>query len=94
MTFVEPSEISREIEMEIHVKPIGVCSREIIIQVEDSIIKEVVFVGGCHGNAQGIGALAKGMPVSEVVRRLEGIQCGRRPTSCPDQLAKALKERI
>ncbi|MCD8220455.1 MAG: TIGR03905 family TSCPD domain-containing protein [Ruminococcus sp.] len=72
--------------------PHGVCSRQILIDVKDDIIQSVRFVGGCNGNTQGIGALVKGMPVQEVVERLEHIHCGNRPTSCPDQLAKALKE--
>lgn len=73
-------------------KPKGVCSREINFEIEDGIVKSVSFVGGCAGNSAGIGRLAAGMPVSEVIRRLEGVTCGYRPTSCPDQFAKALKE--
>lgn len=72
--------------------PRGVCSRQILIDVEDNIIQNVQFVGGCNGNTQGISALVKGMPVEEVIRRLENIRCGSRPTSCPDQLATALKK--
>ena len=72
--------------------PHGVCSRQIHMDVEDGIVKKVQFVGGCNGNTKGIAALVEGMPVDEVVKRLEGIQCGSRPTSCPDQLAKALKQ--
>ena len=72
--------------------PHGVCSRQIHMDVEDGIVKKVQFVGGCNGNTKGIAALVEGMPVDEVVKRLEGIQCGSRPTSCPDQLAKALKK--
>lgn len=72
--------------------PHGVCSRMIRIDVEDGIVNQVQFVGGCSGNTQGIGALVQGMPVDEVVKRLENIKCGSRPTSCPDQLAKALKK--
>lgn len=78
--------------MEIKFRPQGVCSIQIIIDVEDDIVKNVKFVGGCSGNTQGVGALAKGMKVSEVVERLQGIRCGAKPTSCPDQLAKALIE--
>ncbi len=77
--------------MEISYKTNGVCSRNIIIDVEDGIVKNVKFVGGCAGNTQGISALVKGMPVGEVIERLEGIKCGFKSTSCPDQLAKALK---
>lgn len=76
--------------MEIKFQPQGVCSKQIIIDVEDGIVNNVRFVGGCSGNTQGVGALAKGMKVSEVIERLQGIRCGARPTSCPDQLAKAL----
>lgn len=71
----------------------GTCSRAIEITVnDDSIIESVKFVGGCSGNTQGVAALVKGMSVSEAISRLEGIKCGPRPTSCPDQLATALKE--
>lgn len=72
--------------------PHGVCSRQIQIDVEDGIVKKVQFIGGCSGNTQGISALVQGMPVNEVIQRLENIRCGSRPTSCPDQLAKALKK--
>lgn len=68
-----------------------VCSKQIDIQIKDGIIESVVYTRGCDGNAKGIGALIKGMSVEEAIRRLEGITCGRRPTSCPDQLAKVLK---
>ncbi|MDD6396573.1 MAG: TIGR03905 family TSCPD domain-containing protein [Acutalibacteraceae bacterium] len=78
--------------MQYRYKPSGVCSREIIIDVEDGIVSNVKFIGGCAGNTQGIGALVKGMKVDDVIRRLDGINCGFRGTSCPDQLAKALTE--
>ncbi len=68
-----------------------VCSKQIDIQIQDGIIRSVVYTRGCDGNAKGIGALIKGMSVEEAIRRLEGITCGKRPTSCPDQLAKVLK---
>ncbi|WP_297329462.1 TIGR03905 family TSCPD domain-containing protein [uncultured Bacteroides sp.] len=68
----------------------GTCSSHIELDVEDGIVKEVAFWGGCNGNLQGISRLVKGMPVKEVIARLEGIRCGGRPTSCPDQLCKAL----
>ena len=77
--------------MEISYKTKGVCSRLINIDVEDGIVKKVKFEGGCNGNTKGISALGEGMPVDEVIDRLEGIKCGFRDTSCPDQLAKALK---
>ena len=70
----------------------GVCAREIVIDVVDDVIESVKYVGGCSGNTQGVAALVKGMTVTEAISRLEGIKCGPRPTSCPDQLATALKE--
>ena len=70
----------------------GTCSSKIIIDVEDNIIRDVQFVGGCHGNTQGISKLVKGMSVDETIERLEDINCRGRGTSCPDQLAKALKK--
>lgn len=73
-------------------KTSGTCSSAIDFEVENGIVKNVTFIGGCKGNTQGISALVKGMPVDEVISRLEGIKCGFKPTSCPDQLSKALKE--
>ena len=71
----------------------GTCSRAIEISVDDnSIITSVKFIGGCSGNTQGVAALVKGMKADEAISRLEGIRCGFKGTSCPDQLAKALKE--
>lgn len=70
----------------------GVCSSNIEFEVEDGIVKKVAFIGGCNGNTKGISALVEGMKVEDVIARLEGIRCGMRNTSCPDQLAKALKE--
>ena len=70
----------------------GVCSRAIKFEVEDGLVRNVKFLGGCSGNTQGVAALAEGMPVDEVIARLEGIRCGAKPTSCPDQLARALRE--
>lgn len=72
-------------------KPVGVCSQLIRVDVEDNIIKDAEFVGGCSGNTQGVARLVKGMRVDEVISRLEGIKCGFKSTSCPDQLAQALK---
>ena len=72
----------------------GVCSRKIDVDIEDGIIKKVVFTGGCSGNTQGVAALIQGMTVEEAISRLDGIKCGFRPTSCPDQLAKALKKAL
>lgn len=69
----------------------GVCSQEINLEVKDNKLVQVQFVGGCSGNTQGVARLVEGMDVDEAIKRLEGIQCGFRPTSCPDQLAQALK---
>lgn len=77
--------------MTIQYTPRGVCSRAFQIEVEDGIIQAVQIVGGCDGNLKGLSSLLKGMKVEEAVQRLEGIRCGGKPTSCPDQLAKALK---
>jgi len=71
----------------------GTCSRQIIIDVDDNgIIEQVTFIGGCNGNTKGISSLVKGMKIDEVITKLQGITCGFRPTSCPDQLATALKQ--
>ena len=78
----------------INYKTSGVCSRQINLVVEDGIITEAAFVGGCHGNTQGVAALVIGMSAEEAIRRLRGIKCGFKPTSCPDQLATALKEAL
>ena len=72
----------------------GVCSRKITAEVEDGIVKSVVFTGGCNGNTQGVARLAQGMKVEDVIARLENVDCGGRGTSCPDQLAKALKQAL
>lgn len=69
----------------------GVCSRSIHFTVEDNRVKNVSFEGGCHGNAQGVSALIEGMDVDEAIRRIKGIRCGMKATSCPDQLACALE---
>ena len=70
----------------------GTCSKEIQFEIEDNIIKEVRFIGGCLGNTQGVAALVKGYDVDEAIRRLKGIDCQGRGTSCPDQLALALEQ--
>ena len=69
----------------------GTCSTAIDIEVNDGIIESVQFTGGCNGNLKGICALEKGMRVEDAIEKLEGIRCGMKPTSCPDQLAQALK---
>ena len=70
----------------------GTCSRSILFEIEDGKLKNVQYIGGCNGNLKGIGALVEGMDVDAVIARLEGISCGGKPTSCPDQLAIALKQ--
>lgn len=69
----------------------GVCARQLSFDIEDGIVKNVRFVGGCSGNTQGVAKLAEGMKAEELVERLSGIRCGFKSTSCPDQLAKAIK---
>ena len=76
---------------EIEFAPKGVCARRIRIKIDVDTVKEVSFLGGCSGNTQGVAALVAGMKVEEVIARLEGIRCGFKATSCPDQLAKALR---
>ena len=71
--------------------PKGVCSRGMEIDVEDGVIQAVRVMGGCSGNLQGISSLLRGMTVEDAIARMEGIRCGMKPTSCPDQLAQALK---
>ena len=73
---------------------VGTCSRQIDIVVDDDTIRSVVFTGGCHGNTQGVAALVRGMKVGEAIARLEGIDCRGRGTSCPDQLARALRQTL
>ena len=70
----------------------GTCSSHIEVEMEGNVLKECKFIGGCHGNLQGISALVKGMTYEEIKERLEGIRCGFKNTSCPDQLVKAMEE--
>lgn len=70
----------------------GTCSSQIQFEIENHKLKNVVYIGGCNGNLQGIGKLVEGMDVDEVREKLRGISCGGRPTSCPDQLARAIEE--
>ncbi len=73
----------------------GVCSQAIVIELDDNnIVSSVQFIGGCSGNTQGVAQLARGMKAEDVIARLEGISCNGKPTSCPDQLARALKGMI
>lgn len=80
--------------MDYTAKTKGTCSREINFTIENGVLKNVSFLGGCNGNLKGIGSLVEGMKVEDVIKKLEGIDCGGRGTSCPDQLAKALKNVI
>ena len=77
--------------MQFEHKTKGTCSQKILFEIEDGILKNVQFIGGCNGNLKGISSLVEGMPVEEVISRIEGIHCGYKATSCPDQLAQALK---
>lgn len=72
----------------------GVCARSITFDIIDGVVTNVQFEGGCNGNTQGVSRLIEGMPVEEAIRRMEGIRCGFKGTSCPDQLAQALKEAL
>lgn len=72
----------------------GVCSQKIDFDIEDGKVRNVRFYGGCNGNTQGVARLVEGMDVNEAIARMEGIQCGFKGTSCPDQLAKALKQAL
>lgn len=72
-------------------KTSGTCSQAINFDIEDGIVKNVQFIGGCNGNTQGVSALVEGMKVEDVIAKLKGIKCGMRSTSCPDQLARALE---
>lgn len=78
--------------MEYRYKPSGVCSYEMIIEVEEDIVKKVTIVGGCAGNTLGVSKLVEGMKIDDVIKKLKGIPCGYKGTSCPDQLARALEE--
>lgn len=78
--------------MQYQYKTKGTCSQRIEFDIEDNKVKNVVFYGGCNGNLKGIGSLVDGMDVDEVISRLEGTTCGMKATSCPDQLANALKQ--
>ena len=75
-------------------KPRGVCSQAIILDLDGDTIKKAEFIGGCSGNTQGVSRLVEGMKARDAIEKLEGIKCGPRPTSCPDQLALALREAL
>lgn len=72
--------------------PKGTCSKEMIFELEDGYVRSLKVVSGCNGNLKGISSLVKDMPIEEVIARLDGITCGMKPTSCPDQIAKGLAE--
>lgn len=72
-------------------QPIGVCSKMMQFRIKDDIIEDVEFVGGCAGNLSGIGMLVRGMNINDVINKLQGLPCGKRPTSCPDQMTIALR---
>ena len=72
----------------------GTCARAVIVDVEDGVITECKFVGGCHGNTQGVAALVTGMKAEDAIAKIKGIRCGMKTTSCPDQLALALEEAL
>ena len=78
--------------MQYDYKTKGTCSQRILFEIEDGTVHNVQYIGGCNGNLKGIGALVEGMTVDEVISRLEGTTCGFKSTSCPDQLARALRE--
>lgn len=80
--------------MKLEYKTNGVCARQIIFNVEDGIVSDVKFLGGCNGNTNGISALVEGMKIEDVIKKLSGIKCGFKNTSCPDQLAKALEKSL
>ncbi len=75
-------------------KPRGVCTQNIEIELDGTIIRDIKFIGGCSGNTQGVAALVIGEDAKQVIPKLKGIRCGMRPSSCPDQLAKALEEAL
>lgn len=78
--------------MQYEYKTKGTCSQRILFEIEDNKLTNVQYIGGCNGNLKGISSLVEGMDVDEVIARLEGTKCGMKDTSCPDQLARALKE--
>lgn len=80
--------------MTFNYRPKGVCSQQIIIELNDDVIENLRVLGGCAGNLQGISALVRGMKAQDAIERLRGIRCGFKNTSCPDQIAKALEEAL
>lgn len=80
--------------MQYHYRTKGTCSQMISFEIEDGVLRNVQFLGGCNGNLKGISALVEGLDAEAVIKRLEGTTCGMKSTSCPDQLAKAIKEAL
>ena len=80
--------------MQFEYKTKGTCSQRILFELEDGKVRNVEYIGGCHGNLQGISKLVEGMDALEVIEKIKGIRCGMKPTSCPDQLATALQEAL
>ena len=78
--------------MRFEYKTRGTCSSKILFDVDDGIVHNLEYIGGCNGNLQGMSRLVEGMNIDDVIARVQGIHCGMKPTSCPDQLAKALKQ--
>ena len=78
----------------IEYKTSGTCSRMVIVDLEDGVVTDCSFVGGCAGNTAGVSALVKGMKAEDAIERLKGIRCGFKPTSCPDQLARAIEKAL
>ena len=80
--------------MELKYKTHGTCSQQINVDIEDGVVKDVEFIGGCRGNTQGVARLVEGLDARDAIGKLAGIRCGFKPTSCPDQLARALTEAL
>lgn len=80
--------------MQFEYKTKGTCSQRILFELEDGKVMNVQYIGGCHGNLQGISKLVEGMDAQDVIEKIKGIRCGMKPTSCPDQLATALEEAL
>ena len=77
--------------MQYQFQPKGVCPQRILFDLDGDVVRNIRFIGGCSGNTQGVAALAEGLTVDEIEKKLGGIRCGFKPTSCPDQLAKAVR---
>jgi uncharacterized protein (TIGR03905 family) len=84
--------LRKEMDMKLTYKPAGVCSQLIKVEIQNDIIKKIEVLGGCSGNLQGVSRLLVGMNAEEAISRIEGIRCGEKATSCPDQISKALRK--